>query len=652
MRKLAVMGAVAAAMLGTAASAGTATQTFNINGNLGKAVNSCFNIAVNLTSTDCSYARTRIPSLTTPSGPKFTGGFYERNSIGDSVAYVPVPGDGKLDVPVSGTLTIDTRDTPDPADDLISATWEIGGAVFNGSTGNGDRGLERWTKWTQVMAPTPVNAAITAGAGVEYVIGSRSATVAGSTQTGKPTPTPLCAAADPTDCLPSENAPATQDPPGFWDTTFSGLANPATNRIGIERTRGFGLFPPGSPLGPSPNPNIGGQTTGTFEGYECIDNTGDNDCIGSEILFGSSQIIYRTETGLPAVHPATGNCSDGLDNDADTKIDLVAGNEDPECIPVALTQPTTQPVPPVLVSPPGFENVILVLTTDGIGGLTANAFWTREYIIASGLPIFTDAQGEYTVENSYGSGRIAFTGSLPQAVPTAVADAQNVIEDNPTTVNVLGNDTLGNGDNVLSIEGAGPANGTIGAIAPTDTTLTYTPDPTFSGIDTFDYRLTDGDGDPSIATVTLTVSEKSPVAGNFTASSSGGNPTAAIPVLGFPTQLGTGTAAEHTVSITGNASNGSCAAAGGTVTFTPTPGINGAGFCDFLIADADAATVPGQGTDTGTLNVSISGNGGGGGGGGGGGPQLPSGGSSLDLLSLGALLAGLPLVARRRRNSR
>ena len=94
---------------------------------------------------------------------------------------------------------------------------------------------------------------------------------------------------------------------------------------------------------------------------------------------------------------------------------------------------------------------------------------------------------------------------------------------------------------------------------------------------------------------------------------------------------------------------GTCAVSGTgasqAVQFTPTGG-NGTGGCDFQIEDADGDT------DTGTLTVSVSGTSSGGGGGGSSGPQLPSGGSSLDLLSLGALLAGLPLLRRRRQASR
>lgn len=649
MRKLAVMGAVAAVALATATGARAATQTYNISGNLANSMNSCFNIAVSLTGTDCSYARTRVPQLPTPSGPKFTAGFYSKGSLGDNVNQVPASGDGKSELQVTGTVTIDDGDTPnDGTDDLISASWVIAAGVHNAATGSGDRALERWDSWTHEMAPTPVNwATANGGGGFTYVIGSRQNIANGVTNgpTGLPTPAPLCAAANPSDCFPTENAPDTQAAPGFWDQTFS-VPGPASARIGIERTPAFGLYPANP--GPSPNPNVGAQTTGAFTGYECIDNAGDNDCISSETLLGSDNIFYRTESGTPApapvggTYPGPGNCTDGIDNDGTGGTDAA----DPECQPIAPSQLTGQSGAPI--SPPGFENVILQLVTDGQGAITsAQAFWTREYVILSGPSAGTDAAGVYSINNSYGGGRILFTGTLPQDSPTAVDDSANVIEDTATSIAVLANDTRGAPEpNTVTIESQ-PANGSVSV---NGENVVYTPDQYFSGNDSFQYRVTDADGgtDFSIATVTVTVSEKTPDARNFNASSSGGNPTAAIPVLVAPTVLGTGPAAEHVVAVTGVATGGTCAVSGSgasqAVTFTPTPGFNGVGSCEFSVTDADGQS------DNAQLNVSVSGNSSGGGGGVSG-PQLPSGGSSLDLLTL-ALLAGAPLVARRRRVAR
>jgi hypothetical protein len=651
------MGAVATALLGALPGAQAATEVYNISGSMGSSLNICFNIAVSLNNRDCSYAHTRTPPTPTWDGPKLGGSFYPKGSIGDNINYSPpaAGNDGKLSPPVSGTLTIDDNGTPaDGTDDTISATWIIGAAVFNVSTGNGDKALERWDSMTQVMDATPVNAATPqSGGGFEYIIGSRTVPNVGGTgqtQIGKPTPDPLCSAANPSICWPTELAPATTTGPGFWDPTYGTLPNPANNRIGIERSVGFGQYPPGTAL-PSPQPNIGGTATGTIQGYECIDNTGDTDCISSESLFGAGLEQYRVESGIltdtaTPGYPEPGNCSDGQDNDADGHTDM----DDPECVPVATGSAQAVPVPnpPLNMSPPGFDNIILIVVTDGQGSITqARAYWTREYILASGPSIAGEPGGQYTINNSYGAGGIDFTGTLPQAAPIVVDDtfgnasAPGVVQDTATTLNVLANDTAGAPDpNTITIT-ADPAHGTA---VPTATGITYTPAQFYTGPDTFDYTVTDGDGDADSGTVTLYVSNKTPTAGTFNSSSSNGAATSAIPVLGSPTLLGTGTAAQHTVAA-GAGTLGSCAVTGSgasqALVFTPTPGGgNGSGGCDYTLTDADGDP------DGGRLNVQVSGNAGGGGGGGGsGGPQLPSGGSSLDLVALGALAAA---IARRR----
>ncbi|MBA3054104.1 MAG: lysis protein, partial [Sphingomonadales bacterium] len=97
-------------------------------------------------------------------------------------------------------------------------------------------------------------------------------------------------------------------------------------------------------------------------------------------------------------------------------------------------------------------------------------------------------------------------------VPTAVNDsATQMAEDASVTVAVLANDIPG-------ADGVAP--GTVAVVAGTlsgagslavnpDGTITYTPGPGEEGTVTFDYTIQDGDGDPSRATVTITLLEDS-----------------------------------------------------------------------------------------------------------------------------------------------
>ena len=95
------------------------------------------------------------------------------------------------------------------------------------------------------------------------------------------------------------------------------------------------------------------------------------------------------------------------------------------------------------------------------------------------------------------------TTVAPLAPPVANDDTATVDEDGSVTIDVLDNDT-GDGLDPASVNVAsGPSSGA--AVANPAGTVTYTPDPAFSGTDDFTYSVTGPSGDGSSATVTVTV---------------------------------------------------------------------------------------------------------------------------------------------------
>ncbi len=87
--------------------------------------------------------------------------------------------------------------------------------------------------------------------------------------------------------------------------------------------------------------------------------------------------------------------------------------------------------------------------------------------------------------------------------PLAADDTAATNEDVPITIDVLSNDSDVDGDS-LSIQSASDgANGTV--VIETDGGLTYTPDSGFSGLDSFTYVVSDGNGGSDTATVTVDV---------------------------------------------------------------------------------------------------------------------------------------------------
>jgi hypothetical protein len=196
------------------------------------------------------------------------------------------------------------------------------------------------------------------------------------------------------------------------------------------------------------------------------------------------------------------------------------------------------------------------------------------------------------------------------------------------TITVLANDTLGNAPNTVTIETAPTAAQGTASVSGSD--VVFTPAAGFSGAATFSYRLTDNDGQFSTAQVTVTVASAAPVAVADSANTNESTSTAAINVLANDT-LGTGTAAQHVVTIATQAIVGTCAVnADNTITYTPQAGFFGTDFCTYRLTDAAGQSATAQ------LTIAVA--------------KVVKSGSSLDaltLLVLGGL--GVPVALRRRR---
>jgi hypothetical protein len=91
---------------------------------------------------------------------------------------------------------------------------------------------------------------------------------------------------------------------------------------------------------------------------------------------------------------------------------------------------------------------------------------------------------------------------LEDITPDALDDLATTSQEQDITIDVLGNDSLGNAPNEVAIE-TDPANGS--ATLQADDTIGYSPNFDFFGEDSFEYRLTDANGDSDVATVTVGV---------------------------------------------------------------------------------------------------------------------------------------------------
>ncbi|MFQ5401590.1 MAG: cadherin-like domain-containing protein [Anaerolineae bacterium] len=127
-----------------------------------------------------------------------------------------------------------------------------------------------------------------------------------------------------------------------------------------------------------------------------------------------------------------------------------------------------------------------------------------------GTDVFTYTIGDGN--NGSNSAMVTVVVHPPNAQPVAADDAVATDEDNAVNVNVLGNDSDPDGDTLTVDSVTAPANGA--AVINPDSTVTYTPNPDFSGSDSFDYAINDGKGGAHSAAVNVTVNpvQDAPVA--------------------------------------------------------------------------------------------------------------------------------------------
>jgi Ca2+-binding RTX toxin-like protein len=220
------------------------------------------------------------------------------------------------------------------------------------------------------------------------------------------------------------------------------------------------------------------------------------------------------------------------------------------------------------------------------------------------------------------SGRIEFIGAdgavsgemsfaeIENLILPENTDPDAVDDDGVTTafeteviVPVLANDTDADFD-PLSVTGATDgANGTTTVNG--DGTVTYTPNAGFSGPDTFDYTISDGNGGTDTATVTVTVGDAPPPPPPPNSDPLAGDDAE---VTDFETPVTIAVLANDTdadldpLSVTGatDGANGTTTVNGdGTVTYTPNAGFSGPDTFDYTISDGNG------GTDTATVTVTV-----------------------------------------------
>ncbi|EJO9912922.1 tandem-95 repeat protein, partial [Vibrio parahaemolyticus] len=222
---------------------------------------------------------------------------------------------------------------------------------------------------------------------------------------------------------------------------------------------------------------------------------------------------------------------------------------------------------------------VLVSIENGIATISPTADWNGSETLTFTA---TDPSGESVSQT------VNFTVA---SVADIVADKATVVEDTPTIINVLSNDTFESTDKVVSLDADnGPKNGSV--IVNNDGTVTYTPDDNYVGKDTFTYVVTSGGvSESTTVTVNVTPVNDAPVAKDDIATTQEYT-AVTIDVLPNDTDVDGDKLSIESVSVPKE--QGTVEVVDGKLVFTPAENFNGDAEITYTVTDGaltDQATV-------------------------------------------------------------
>ncbi|MBM5076937.1 tandem-95 repeat protein, partial [Vibrio parahaemolyticus] len=216
------------------------------------------------------------------------------------------------------------------------------------------------------------------------------------------------------------------------------------------------------------------------------------------------------------------------------------------------------------------NNSIQISIVNGVATINPTADWNGKETIT-----FTakDPSGESVSQT------VDFTVA---PVVDIKADSTNVVEDTPTIINVLGNDTFDGDDKVVSLDtNNGPANGTV-SVNP-DGSVTYTPNDNYHGADSFTYIVTSGGvSESTTVNVDVTPVNDAPVATNDTAITDEDTPVT-IDVLPNDTDVDGDKLSIESASVPKE--QGTVEVVNGKLVFTPAENFNGDAEITYTVTD-------------------------------------------------------------------
>ena len=264
--------------------------------------------------------------------------------------------------------------------------------------------------------------------------------------------------------------------------------------------------------------------------------------------------------------------ADSISEDATSTTDVLANDSDVDGDALFVLS-IVQPV-----------NGVVVDNGDGTVTYTPAADW-------NGVDSFT-----YTVSDGAltDTATVTVTVAAVNDAPMAVDDSDGIPEDASSTVDVLANDSDVEGDTLTVQSVTQGSNGSV--VGNGDGTVTYTPNPDWSGLDSFTYTVTDGAlTDTATVTVTVNAVNDLPVAVDDSVSVNEDNPVT-LDVLANDSDVDGDTL--FILSVVQPVDGAVVDNGDGTLTYTPDPDWNGIAAFSYTVSD-------GALTDTATVTVTV-----------------------------------------------
>jgi len=242
---------------------------------------------------------------------------------------------------------------------------------------------------------------------------------------------------------------------------------------------------------------------------------------GNLTFNADGSFVYTPSSGYTGPDSFTYQASDGISQSSPATVSITVGNMAPtagnDSFSVTAATTLTIPKPGLLANDVDPDSPSLTATKasdPAHGSLTVNADGSFTYTPNagySGPDSFTYTASDSIVQSSPATVSIS-VGNIP---PTAGNDSYTAGAGTTLSVDapgLLANDVDPDSPTITAVKASDPAHGSLTLSA--HGSFTYTPAPGYTGSDSFTYQASDGIAQSNAATVSLTVGNAPPTAGN------------------------------------------------------------------------------------------------------------------------------------------